>query len=46
MVATGDLPDIAAGRKLIRDSLPLKSYEPVDAELWQAALQQFEALLA
>jgi sugar (pentulose or hexulose) kinase len=46
MVATGDLPDIAAGRKLIRDSLPLKSYEPVDAELWQAALQRFEALLA
>ncbi len=45
MVATGDLPDIAAGRKLIRRSLPLKVHDPVDPEAWQAALERFEAIL-
>ena len=46
MVATGALPDIAAGRKLIRDSLPLSVYEPRDAEVWEAALAKFLPLLA
>jgi sugar (pentulose or hexulose) kinase len=45
MVATGDLPDIAAGRKLIRDSLPLKVYQPEDSASWQEALARFVKLL-
>ena len=45
MVATGDLPDIAAGRQLIRDSIPLKIFSPGDPEPWDKALARFEKLL-
>ena len=42
MVATGDLPDIAAGRQLIRDSTPLKIFSPQDPTDWNEALALFE----
>ncbi|NRB26870.1 MAG: hypothetical protein HRU37_04220 [Roseibacillus sp.] len=42
MVATGDLPDIAAGRQLIRDSTPLKIFSPQDPTPWNVALARFE----
>ena len=45
MVATGDLPDIAAGRQLIRDSIPLKVFSPQDPTDWNKALARFEKLL-
>ena len=45
MVATGALSDIAAGRKLIRDSLPLKVYEPKGSANWEEPAKRFEALL-
>ncbi len=45
MVATGDLPDIATGRQLIRDSIPLKIFTPGDPEPWDKALARFEKLL-
>lgn len=45
MVATGDLPDIAAGRQLIRDSLPLKVFEPHDPASWEPAYARFKELL-
>ncbi len=46
MVATGDLPDIAAGRQLIRDSIPLKIFEPRDPAQWDEELARFEKLLS
>ena len=45
MVATGDLPDIAAGRRLIRDSIPPKVFHPQDPGKWNEALAHFEKLL-
>ncbi|NIP94333.1 MAG: rhamnulokinase [Akkermansiaceae bacterium] len=45
MVATGALPDIAAGRKLIRDSQPLMVYQPVEASSWEEPLRRFIPLV-
>jgi rhamnulokinase len=46
MTATGELPDIAAGRALIRDSLPLKIFSPADPTPWDEAAARFDALQA
>ena len=45
MVTTGDLPDIATGRQLIRESTPLKIFAPGDPTPWDNALPRFESLL-
>jgi len=41
MVATGHLPDFAAGRRLIRDSFEFTTYSPRDTGAWEAAYQRF-----
>ena len=46
MTATGELPDIAAGRALIRGSLPLKTFRPADSTPWDEAAARFDALQA
>ena len=46
MVATGALPDIAAGRELIRRSFEFRSYQPQDTDQWDKAAARFDALLA
>ncbi len=46
MVATGHLPDLAAGRELIRRSFEFQTYQPQDAAAWAAAYARFTALLA
>ncbi|MES2476018.1 MAG: rhamnulokinase family protein [Verrucomicrobiota bacterium] len=45
MVATGHLPDIAAGRELIRASFEFRTYQPQDSTEWEAARKRFNALL-
>ena len=45
MVATGHLPDIAAGRELIRNSLPIESYHPGNSAAWDAAYARFTRIL-
>lgn len=45
MVATGALPDIAAGRELIRASFGFRTYRPQDAADWDAAAARFESLI-
>lgn len=45
MVATGHLPDIKAGRELIRRSFELRKYVPADPEGWKAAFARFEQIL-
>ena len=45
MIATGDLTDIAAGRALIRASLPLQVFEPKGSDQWEEPVERFDALL-
>lgn len=45
MVATGHLPDIAAGRELIQRSLEIRVFEPRDAAAWEDAYRRFRATI-
>jgi sugar (pentulose or hexulose) kinase len=45
MIATGHLPDIQAGRDLIRRSFELRTFAPGDREAWEAAYQRFRQVL-
>lgn len=45
MIATGHLPDIQAGRDLIRRSFELRTFSPGDREAWEAAYQRFRQVL-
>jgi sugar (pentulose or hexulose) kinase len=45
-VAAGLIPDIAAGRRALADSVELVYYEPRSRADWDAAFRRFEALLA
>ena len=45
MVATGKLPDLAAGRALIRSSLPLKTFETNSHAAWSGPSERFAKLL-
>jgi rhamnulokinase len=42
MVATGHLPDIAAGRELIRRSLDIRTFSPRDPVTWDEAYGRFK----
>lgn len=46
MIATGHVPDLAAGRRLIRDSFEFQTYTPRDPEQWQPAYLRFQQLIA
>lgn len=43
-MATGHLPNLAAGRDLIRRSVTLRQYEPVLDSAWDAAYARFQAI--
>lgn len=45
MVATGHLPDIKAGRELIRNSLEIKTFTPNQPEVWDEAYERFLRIL-
>ena len=45
MIATGHLPDIHAGRDLIRRSFEFKTFSPGHPEAWEKALARFKAIL-
>jgi hypothetical protein len=45
-IATGHLPDIAAGRRAIAASIAQRTFEPGAAAGWQAAFERFERLAA
>lgn len=42
LVGLGTLPDIAAGREIIRQSNPLETYQPKDANAWEKHLKRFQ----
>ncbi len=44
MMATGTLPDLATGRRLIRDSFEFTTYTPRDPGAWNQAAERFEAV--
>ncbi len=44
-LATGTLPNLAAGRRAVAASVPLASYAPCDTAAWDAAYARFEALV-
>jgi rhamnulokinase len=43
-LALGHLESLAALRQIVRDSFGLQTFEPLDAESWQAAYQRFLGL--
>lgn len=45
MIATGHLPDLAAGRKLVRESFEFQTYAPRNREEWQVAYERFKAFI-
>jgi sugar (pentulose or hexulose) kinase len=45
MIATGHLPDMAAGRELIRSSFAFKTFKPQDTAAWDRAMERFTAIL-
>jgi sugar (pentulose or hexulose) kinase len=46
MIGTGHLPDLAAGRELIRRSFDFRIYQPQDSSAWDAAAARFGALVS
>ncbi len=46
MIATGHVPDLQAGRDLIRRSFEVRTFSPGDSEKWRAASARFKAVLA
>jgi rhamnulokinase len=46
MIGTGHLPDLAAGRALIRRSFEFRTFQPADTAAWEAAFGRFTKLLA
>lgn len=45
MIGTGHLPDVKAGRDLIRRSFAFRSYAPCDSAAWDAAYLRFKAII-
>ena len=46
MIATGNLPDLAAGRALVRRSFEFQVYQPRNGDQWQAAYERFKSIIA
>jgi rhamnulokinase len=45
MVAMGELPDLQAGRNLIRRSFEFRIHTPQDSAVWEKAYQDFTAIM-
>ena len=45
MIATKHIPDLVAGRQLIRDSFDFQQYSPQDRSSWVAARERYDAVL-
>ena len=44
LIALGKIKDIKEARKIIKNSFPVKVYEPKDGEEWKAAYEKFKKL--
>jgi len=45
MIATGHIPDLAAGRQIIRDSFDFETYQPCNPDAWNAAWERFGKII-
>lgn len=45
-MALGDIADIWEARKIVRDSFPIRTYEPEQNEAWQEAYGRFQRFLS
>ncbi len=45
MIATGHVADLAAGRRLIRDSFEFQTYSPRDPDQWLPAYERFKSFI-
>jgi len=45
-IATGRLKSLADGRRMVRESFPLKTYEPKDQPAWTSAYEKLKSLKA
>ena len=43
-VAAGDLPSVDAGRRLLAEAIPLRRFEPCDADRWRAARDRYREM--
>jgi rhamnulokinase len=41
LIAAGDIPSLAEGRRIVRDSFGVATYEPTEGETWTAAYECF-----
>ena len=46
MIATGHLPNLAAGRAMVRRSFDFQVYQPQQQDDWQAAYQRFKTVIS
>src|SRR4029079_11474207 len=44
-MATGDVPSLAAARTIVRESFPVKGYEPMGGNKWDHAYARFRELV-
>ena len=44
-IALGDLPDLAAARQVVRQSMDVECFYPTDSAAWDTAKTRFEKLL-
>jgi rhamnulokinase len=44
VMASGRIASVAEGRALVRESFPIRTYEPQASEGWDEAFQRFQAL--
>jgi len=44
-MAMGAIKDINEGRKVVRNSFDIKTYEPQDSEKWDAAYEKWKEII-
>lgn len=45
-IATGQIASLAEGRQIVRQSFPMRSFEPQETDAWDAAYQRYKTLKA
>jgi len=43
-ITLGDIPDLATGRRIVRESMDVETFHPADTDAWQAATEKFADL--
>lgn len=43
-ITLGDIPDLATGRRIVRESMDVETFQPAETDAWQAAIEKFADL--